>query len=166
MLSLTLRLIAITSGLFGIIFCAQISASIFTNLKSHKDPDLDQTTMTYIQPHPHQYPSPESHSISHSPTRPALRIDTSFIIPGTTTQQPIVEIFPYAPPTRRPSASASAAAFMDTLSKQVARFMVGVLGAVDDISSESSRRAARMQRRFMVPRNRWAATHTHVECSV
>ena len=154
MLSLALRLLAITSGLFGIIFCAQTSASIFTNPKSNaKSPnqlvDMDDTIMI------HQHP------YSPSKIRPILRVDTSFTCPGAT-QDPIVEVFPLPAPSRRPSAVA--AALLDSISKQVTHFMADIVGTLDEISSKSSRRATRMQRRFTAPRNRWAAAQ--VECVV
>lgn len=140
MLSLALRVVAITSGLFGIIACAQISAAVFANSIEHSiDTEKKMSANTNSR-----RPS--------SSMRPTLKIDTS-VAGMWTNNHVIVEVFP----RRRPSSS-----FTNAFSNHVVQFMTGFLNTLDDIGS--SRRATRLQRRLTTSQNRW--TRTHVECPV
>ena len=61
MISLALRLLAITSALYGVVFCAQVSSTTFLR-STRKNIIMDQENMLHTNPKPH---------------RPQLTIDTS-----------------------------------------------------------------------------------------
>lgn len=114
MLSLALRLIAITLGLFGIIACAQISAAVFEN--SIQNPVIIDTEKMSAK-----IDSPSS-------VRPTLRIDTSV----AETNNVILEVFP-----QRPQAFS-----LNAFSSKVLQLMNNVLSTVD-LSSRRARRIQR-----------------------
>jgi hypothetical protein len=126
MLSLALRLIAITLSLFGIIACAQISAAVFEN--SIRNPELIDTEKMSAK-----VESPSS-------VRPTLRIDTSV---ADTNNHVILEVFP-----QRPRAFS-----LNAFSSKVVQLMTSVLSTVD-LGSRRARRI--QQGRVAPAQQRWA----------